>query len=191
MGARSTSVVLEKGKEKRSLEIKDDAKRTFLRWHGTGVVLGHEADGKVAEGNYRVASRGGLYRMSPQLMRTAADEEWLSQEVFMKTIDEWKDSLPGGGCDAQVKYIVVPGQNENGTARPTARRTIGSVARTPPLRQEPDAEQGPTSPITDVSGRIEEISLPQDLKSATQDAAAGDIDMSSRKRERTRSSIFQ
>ena len=68
--------------------------------HGPGVVLGHEADGGTTEGNYWVAFRGGLYRVSPQLMRMATDEERLSQEVATKTIAKWKDKLPGGDGDA-------------------------------------------------------------------------------------------
>ena len=115
--------------------------------------------------------------MSPQLMCMATDKERLSQEVFTKTIAKWKDRFPGGGGDAQVKYIDVPGQNENGTVLPAARRTTSPVARTPPPRQEPDAEQDPTSPNPGVSEEVEEILLPQDLESATQNAAAGDIDM--------------
>ena len=157
--------------------MKGDAKRTFLRWHGPGVVLGHEADGETTEGNYCVAFRGGLYRVSQQLMRMATDEERLSQKVFTETIAEWKDKLPGGGGEAQVRYIDVLGQNEDGAARPAARRTTMPVARTPPPRQEPDAEQGPKSPVAGVSEEDEEILLPQDLESATQNPAAGDIDM--------------
>ena len=63
-------------------------------------------------------------------MRMATDEERLSQKVFTETIAEWKDRLPGGGGDSQVRYIDVPGQNENGTVRPAARRTTRPVAHT-------------------------------------------------------------
>ena len=82
-----------KGKE----TMKGDAKRTFLRWNGPAVVLGHEKDGGTLEGNYWVAFRGKLYRVAPQLMRMATDEERLSQTVFTEVLAEWKDRLPGGG----------------------------------------------------------------------------------------------
>ena len=146
----------QKGKDNKSLEIKGEAKQTFLRGQGPGVVLGHEADGGPTEGNYWVAFRGGLDCVSPQSMRMTTDEERLSQD-FTKMIAEGKDRLPGGGGGAQGRYIDVPGQNENGTVRPAARRTTRPFARTPPRSHEPDAEQGPTSPIPGVLEEVEEI----------------------------------